>query len=175
MELSKVSNKAEEIARAYNPDGLSPFPYEKIQEDRKDLDIFLADLKEEISGAILYDQGKNRFNIFVNKKKSETRQYFTIAHELGHYFLHQDIIKEEEGIIDGDNSLDGNQILYRLDIKEQNRMETEANNFAASLIMPKELIIRAWEISGSVEECAKIFRVSVPAMSVRLEKMGLVN
>lgn len=174
--IVEISNQAENIARAYNPEGFSPFPHEKIQRDKKDLNIFFANFNDNnVSGVILYKEEK--FNILVNSSKPKTRQYFTIAHELGHYFLHQDIIKSEEtkAIIDGDNFLDGSHVFYRLDNGRRNEIETEANNFAASLIMPTELVIKAWNTVGSVDECAKIFQVSAVAMSIRLERLGLIN
>ena len=172
--LIEASNKAEEIVKIYNPEGFSPFPYENIQKDKEDLNIFLTNFEnDEVSGVILYKEEK--FNILINKSKAKTRQHFTIAHELGHYFLHSDIIKSEEIIVDGDNFLDGNQILYRLDKTKRNEIETEANNFAASLIMPEELVRKAWSTVGGVEECAKIFQVSILAMSIRLDRLGLLS
>ena len=172
--LIEVSNKAEEIAKKYNPEGFSPFPHENIQKNKENLDIFLTNFEDDkVSGVILYKEEK--FSILINKSKAKTRQHFTIAHELGHYFLHSDIIKAEEIIIDGDNFLDGNQILYRLDNAKRNEIETEANNFAASLIMPEELVKKAWKTIESVEECAKIFQVSILAMSIRLDRLGLLN
>jgi len=172
--LIEASNKAEEIVKIYNPEGFSPFPYENIQKDKEDLDIFLTDFEnDKVSGVILYKEEK--FNILINKSKAKTRQHFTIAHELGHYFLHSDIIKSEEIIVDGDNFLDGNQILYRLDEVKRNEIETEANNFAASLIMPEKLVRKAWNTVENAEECAKIFQVSALAMIIRLNRLGLLN
>lgn len=175
MEVQKAIKKAEEIACEYNPEGISPFPFDKIQSDKSDLNIYLSDrLKPEISGVIYFDASNNAFNIVVNEDKPATRIQFTIAHELGHYFLHSDIIKKQEAIVDGDYSLDGENILYRLDNYETNRLETEANNFSANLIMPKKFVIKAWGKLQNVEECAKVFNVSVSAMSIRLEKLGLI-
>ncbi len=179
MNLSEASNKGEEMARKYNPEGLVPFPYENIQKDKGDLDILLMDWenKDEVSGAILYDKNTEKFRILINRTKPKTRQNFTIAHEIGHYFLHPEIIKSQEAIIDGDNFLDGGQVLYRLDTIDQNIIETEreANNFAASLIMPEELVEKVRKTFKSVEECARVFQVSVSAMSIRLERLKLIN
>lgn len=181
MDLLEASSKGEEMAKKYNPEGLVPFPYENIQKDKGDLDIFLTDFndKEEVSGAILYDKNTKKFSILINKTKPKTRQHFTVAHELGHYFLHSDIIKSEEAIIDGDNFLDGSldesKILYRLDKAQQDRIETEANNFAASLIMPEELVRKVRNKVGNMEECAKIFQVSALAMNIRLERLKLIG
>lgn len=179
MDLLKASNRGEEMAKKYNFEGLVPFPYENIQKDRGDLDIFLTEFegKDEVSGAISYEKNTKRFTILVNKNKPKTRQNFTIAHEIGHYFLHQEIIKSKEAIIDGDSSLDSGQVLYRLDITDQKTIETEreANNFAASLIMPKDFTEKVWNTFKDVEGCARVFQVSVSAMSIRLERLELIN
>lgn len=176
MQLSEISALAEGLAQKFNPEGLSPFPYEHVQKEHPDLDIYITEMNDsEISGAISFDKEQQKFKIVVNKEKSFNRRHFTIAHELGHYFLHQDIIKQEEVLIDGDDSLRQNVILFRLDGAEYSRIETEANNFAASLIMPEVLVRKAWETFRNIEECAKIFNVSTTAMSIRLEKLGLVT
>ncbi len=175
MTFEEIENKAEEIATSFNPDGLSPFPFEKIQQGNPDIKILVVDIAERISGAISYDPDTNQFSIFINTLKPDTRQQFTIAHELGHYYLHQEIIKSEDGLVDFENTLDGNNILYRLDGAQSTKVETEANRFAATLIMPRRLIEKAWAELKSVEECAKVFNVSVSAMSIRLEKLGLLR
>lgn len=171
----EICDFAESLSRKYNPEKLSPFPYEKIAEDKNDLEIYLVEMPEKISGATLYIKETCRFRILVNKNKPKTRQNFTIAHELGHYFLHKDLIhKNEEIFVDEDNTLDGSNILFRLDEAEITKVETEANNFAASLIMPSELVREAWNAIQDVTECAKIFNVSLSAMSIRLERLRLI-
>lgn len=175
MTKEEICVLAEDIALKYNPSGLSPFPYEKITEDHADLEIVLVDVAQGISGAIIFLSDINRFRIIINKNKPATRQNFTIAHEIGHYFLHKDKIKINENLlVDGENSLDGSNILFRLDATETTLIETEANNFAAALIMPTKLVQDAWLSLKDVEECAKIFNVSVSAMSIRLERLKLI-
>lgn len=89
MTQQEICNYAEEISKKYNPDGLSPFPYENIQKDKLDLKILrTGKLPDTVSGIIGFFPEKSGFVILVNNTKSPTRQYFTIAHELGHYFLH---------------------------------------------------------------------------------------
>ena len=174
MELKECSDLAEKIRTEYNPQNLSPFPYQNIEQDKKDLRILFVELPEGVSGAITYDKESLEFFILINKNKPSTRQNFTIAHELGHYFLHQDIIKTDETIIDGDGTLEG-RALFRLDDAKSTLLEIQANNFAASLIMPKSEVIRAWEELKAIEECAKVFSVSALAMTIRLTKLGLIN
>lgn len=175
MDLAEITKRAEEIAKKYNPEGVSPFPFDHIEEDVGNLDIVVVDFQEGISGAISYEKEDSGFTIMVDKNKAKTRQYFTVAHELGHYFLHADVLKNEEVIVDSENAFEWNRILYRLDNSVSTRLEAEANAFAAALIMPADLVKKAWEAFHSIEECAKIFDVSASAMSIRLEKLGFVS
>jgi Zn-dependent peptidase ImmA (M78 family) len=175
MTKEEICTFAEDIATKYNPSGLSPFPYEKITDENKDLEIVLAEVDQGISGAIIFLSEENLFRVIINKNKPATRQNFTIAHEIGHYFLHKDKIKTNDNLlVDGENSLDGSSALFRLDAAETTQIETEANNFAAALIMPTKLIQDAWLNLKNIEECAKIFNVSVSAMSIRLERLKLI-
>lgn len=172
--LTFIRALGEEYARKYNPDKVAPFPYDKVQNDHPDLSVNFATLEENISGVIRYKDGQ--FDIFINANKPQVRQNFTIGHELGHYFLHQDTLKEEDGIIDGESALDGgSRVLFRLDDASTETLEREANNFAASLLMPADLVIKGWQDVGDIENLARIFKVSVIAMSIRLSQLGLVN
>lgn len=175
MTIEEINGLAEQLAKQYNPNGVAPFPYEIIERDKDDLKIFVTDqLGDAVSGAISFLKDANAFYVLINKNKPDTRQNFTIAHELGHYFLHAEIIKTEEALVDSDNSL-GNPTLFRLDDAAHSKIETEANNFAASLTMPEQLVRKAWEGLSDVEEVAKIFKVSVSAMSIRLERLGIIK
>lgn len=174
MDTVRIGALAEEYAQRYNPQRVAPFPYENILEECQDLDIFFSPLKDtEVSGATLFKDGQ--FSILINSDKPENRQHFTLAHELAHYFLHKELLQEEGGLIDEDDQLDGDRILYRLDSATRNQLETEANRFAASLLMPRELVKDAWKSTGTIEECAKIFKVSTIAMNIRLAELGLVQ
>lgn len=175
MTLDQINQQAEEIAKQYNPENLSAFPFENIQNDKKDFRILLSPkLPSDVSGMTAFLPDQNIFTILINETKPATRQYFTIAHELGHYFLHQEEIKKDP-FVDKDNVLDSANTLFRRDIAISTQLETEANNFAASLLMPTDLVKKAWGKLGSVEECAEIFKVSIEAMSIRLSRLGLIN
>lgn len=175
MTKEEIQNYAEQLSRQYNPEGLSPYPFDNIQKNKQDLKILLTEkLPDSASGVIgFFAEESNSFIILVNKNKPATRRNFTIAHELGHYFLHQNEIKEEL-MVDGDNVLDKVGMLYRRDEASSTKLEIEANNFAASFLMPADLVRRAWEKLKDVEECAQVFNVSVEAMTIRLSRLGLV-
>ena len=103
------------------------------------------------------DGGKSGYAIYVNSNHSEARQRFTIAHEIGHYVLHNDLI--------GDGVQD--DALYRSGLPSN--IETEANRFAANLLMPMEEVNKAILKHGFyVEQLADLFQVSQAAMAIRL-------
>lgn len=174
MTLTQIRALAEEYARQYNPDNLAPFPYQNVLEACPDLEIYFSEIEDmNVAGAILYQE--DRFTIFVNTNKSQTQQNFTLGHGLAHYFLHKDIVQHDKGIIDGENVLEGPNTTYRPDNDITQRIEVEANNFASSLLMPAHLVYKAWEATESIQKCAKIFKVSPVAMSLRLASLGLVS
>ncbi|MFA5888654.1 MAG: ImmA/IrrE family metallo-endopeptidase [Candidatus Paceibacterota bacterium] len=183
MNRADCESKANEIRKQYNPLDLSPFPYKNITDSIFELKIqsfeFSEDSIKNLSGAITYEEKDSsgvktyEFHIAINSSKSQERQNFTLAHELGHYFLHKDKIKIEGIIVDSD-FFDGGRALFSLDEAEISQMEIEANNFAYALIMPSELIVQAWESLRDVESCAKVFNVSVSTMSIRLERLKLL-
>ena len=102
------------------------------------------------------------FEIKVNKYEIPERQRFTVAHEIAHYLLHRHEIGT--GVVDS--------IMYRSSLTS--RKETEANQLAAEIVMPSQAVKRELqrlggpEVEGVAEEMAELFRVSVPAMRIRL-------
>jgi len=119
------------------------------------------DLPEGVSGMICRDDTPDSpggYSIHINANDVYTRQRFTIAHEFAHYLLHRDQIGD--GISD--------DAMYR-SRKMTTQDEYAANNKAADLLMPRNLVMKyvAEGISGA-NELAAIFQVSVAAMQVRL-------
>lgn len=118
---------------------------------------------------------KYNYAIYINSQTSEKRQRFTFAHELGHYFLHKEILDEKSLITD--EKLDSTY-LFRSDIfdcipQEERKMEEEANEFAGNLLMPEEKVKEAWEKTKNLKILASIFDVSISAMSYRVFKLWL--
>lgn len=100
--------------------------------------------------------------IYLNAEESRERQAYTLAHELGHHLMHKD--KEVE-------------VLYRQQMYAQAKgpIEKEADKFAATLLMPKELIEKAKKEYGltdlDFEKLAALFGVSRRAMVYRLKNL----
>ena len=61
---------------------------------KEGIKVYLADLStvgSNISGILEYDDDKTKKNprIYINENIGQNRKMFTLAHELGHHFLHE--------------------------------------------------------------------------------------
>src|ERR1700683_3832334 len=91
------------------------------------LDVRYSPGRPDVSGALIRN-GKSAV-IAVNSAQHENRQRFTIAHEIGHFLLH----KGTNLHFDEDFSV---KFRDALSSKAEDDLEIEANQFAASLLMP---------------------------------------
>src|SRR6202166_665518 len=145
-----------------------PVPVDKIA---KTLNLLLAALPadDEISGAIVRKDG--RVVIVVNPAHHINRQRFTIAHELGHYFLHEGLEEHvDENFRVAWRNADSSKAI--------NWIEIEANRFAAELLMPTrflELDLNSLENidKRTVALLATKYIVSPEAMKIRLSQLGI--
>ena len=131
---------------------------------------------KNISGAIRYVDGK--FSILLNKDEQETRRRFTLAHELGHYFLDKDILKSSKIHIDTLYRAyeDSSYVAPKSEDESQVKLtsESEIDYFAGALLMNRMLLEKVFEIEQSTKKLAQIFKVSHSAMTVRLDILGLI-
>jgi Zn-dependent peptidase ImmA (M78 family) len=92
--------------------------------------LFKEDI-DKLSGFIGY--GANGIAVIcVNYKRSQGHQNFTLAHEVGHWFIHKG-----ESLSDDDSVLG-----YSSD-----RVEQEANEFAGELLYPEEYLVRDYYVA----------------------------
>ena len=102
--------------------------------------------------------------ISLNAGDAPTAQRFSIAHELGHYVLRHDgftFSPHEERESD----------LYAEDpMREEER---EADHFASTLLMPPQWLRRDAKAGRTLRELAALYRVSVEAMIIALERRRL--
>lgn len=118
-------------------------------------------LPNEISGRI-ERVGTDGFRITVNGRHPLNRRRFTLAHEIGHYVLHRDLIGD--GITD--------DALYRSALNDD--FERQANRFAADVLMPARLVREAFRAGiRSFVALAKHFLVSADAARIRMQEMRL--
>ena len=119
-----------------------------------------SDWPETASGMIRKNRkkgGRSGYAVTVNDKHCKARQRFTIAHEIGHFVLHPDLI--------GDRI--GDDWLYRSRLPSIR--EAEANRFAANLLMPNDLIEKvAADGADTIPDLARVFEVTRSTVSARL-------
>ncbi len=150
------------VIQKYNSDAPVKI-YELINE--LGIDYIKFPLDENISGSI--EKKKNdQYLIRINSSHSETRQRFTAAHELGHYIYHRKQINNQ-AIVD-------DRMYRRPKDKRQNeeidqKKETQANQFAATLLMPYDVIVRLRNEGDSCDQIAEKLIVSKQAMKIRYD------
>ncbi len=136
------------------------------------ISLQLADLGDDCSGMLVRAEGGAV--IGVHYAHPPNRQRFTIAHELGHFELHE-----------GGTYVDRSTTL-RLRSSANNSgsvvEEREANQFAAALLMPapwlrRELKMHAVDLGDdeSLRALCDKFGVSNQAMMYRLMNLGLLD
>ncbi len=116
---------------------------------------------DDLSGLVVeFDGGAA---IGVNGDQASVRQRFTIAHELGHYLLgHHERFHIDLGQGERDGTPPGYDWIS----------ERAANDFAAELLMPANMVHEFYDGDRSVSELAALFDVSTLAMGYRLANLG---
>ncbi len=127
-------------------------------------DVLFFDFEESTS-AVTFIEGDVR-SIGVNQSHAPTRQRFSIAHELGHFLSgHESYDHDAIHVEDRPAWLD-----------PQNRQETEANEFAAELLMSERFLRRDVAARGlDVPALAKLYQVSEQAMWIQLIDLRLAS
>lgn len=143
--------------------------------------------------------GKKTVSIDNQQCDSLERSRFTLAHELGHYFLNHSNFIDGESCYESDLELENPP---QVSLKEIVKMEWQANTFSSFLLMPKKEFIKDFLIESKKlgiinkghgylyldnQQCnqnsyytisAKLMRkykVSRAAVRIRLMKLGLIS
>ena len=148
-----------------------------------DIEEYVGFNEVDVVGKIeLREDGKTKIKINLLQNDYEPRRRFTIAHEIGHYCKH--LSENKKQFIDTQKSMSRSSSYWDL-------IESEANSFAAQLLMPKNLIIsegikiiEAYKkefftdeipVQEFIERMARKFNVSSPAMEYRLKNIGIIK
>lgn len=111
--------------------------------------------RQEINGVERY------FIVLGNDKNSAVRRQFDAAHEFGHILLH-------------DWTLD----LEQVSREEFRQIETEANQFAAAFLLPRDSFTTDLVYPNKLDfyvELKKKWKVSISAMVVRAYQLNVIN
>lgn len=125
----KIRKLAEYIALQFDE---KITPLEKIVAD-ENLDVFYDNYESNtFDGMTIYDNGKFyiHINTYNGNRADTDRGRFTLAHELGHYFIDTHRIGLKNGLLEPHPSLTNKAQYFSI--------EREADYFAACLLMPEE-------------------------------------
>lgn len=175
MKKAEVRQRSQDLLNEYgdavDPIDAPPVPVEKIAK-WLGAQIVYRPLDAELSGMISIRESVPI--IGVNSQHHPNRQRFTIAHELGHLALHRDAIEDRVHV----------DKKFRVLMRDSNaasgveRMEIEANLFAAEFLMPLPLLdplLGRHDIDDDkpLERLARQFRVSKQALEYRIRHLAL--
>ena len=133
--------------------------------------------KDTFDGMIWYEPGQEKFFIHINTQRgnstTNSKGRFTLAHELGHYFIEH----HREALLNGRMQ----PHIHRYNPfgkNEEWQIEREADEFAAQLLMPTAKFyddVKHAVLSGDlIQRLAVKYQVSFSACALRYMKMNLV-
>ncbi len=172
MNRNEIVEKAKEIC---NQHGIASYPVNIVDLCNKHgLKVFEECLPPNVAGFIVVQKENfNKYNtnklIVVNTANSPGRKRFTIAHELGHYVLHNK----------------SGELYAHRDAGQSGGIETEANVFASCVLMPESAIDEAVQelkesFWGDIDDASLVhyiserFAVSNEAATVRLRQLKVI-
>lgn len=142
-----------------------PTPLPKIARALK-IEVEYTPLDDELSGMAFIKDGR-RF-AWINALHHPNRQRFSLAHEIAHHILHEDLLKQgvhvDKGILRRD----------KLSSQGTDDLEVQANAFASEFLMPTDHVEAAlppnFDLDNieHINQLADRFRVSLAAMQYRL-------
>jgi len=118
----------------------APVDLNLIIKGEDELDLCPGNYGDKFEGALDYDQNTGKFDILINTvfaDKDANRARFTLAHELGHYFIKEHAIA----------LLDGGVLRYEFpatikkgQLPDELQTELEADCFASHLLVPEKAL-----------------------------------
>src|SRR5690606_30486456 len=127
---AQISKLAEYIAYEFSDKNLTLL--DKIAKFES-VPIHYDNYEDAFDGMLLYDTDNRDFHIHINidngNKQNSKRGRFTLAHELGHFFLDEHRLGLKYGLLEPHASFHN--------INHKTLIELEADYFASCLLMPK--------------------------------------
>ena len=176
LTFDEVSREVEDLRARYETLQSIPIDIDAFLEFDLGLEIVpLAGLREKVNAEAMISQDYKTIYVDVQSYNDErlwNRLKFSIAHELGHMFLHkdffchQDIKNEDEWI----NFMSSLQLKYSF-------LENHANWFAGMLLIPASELRRLLQADRkpSLPELTRHFEVSTKAICKRLASQDMTD
>lgn len=142
-----VKREAEYLYKKFNT--RNPFTLARYLK----IEIFYWDLPAEVKGFYQYEK-RNRF-IFINSDLSVDEQLVVCAHELGHAVLHTKL---------------NTPFMRSNTFFSVEKVEIEANTFAAHLLIPDESLISYYE-QTTIYDIASLHNVPIELVELKCKKL----
>ena len=187
LSYQSIGQLADDFLSQYYPRLSLPIPIEEIAEKKLQMKIFeKPSLKEnyDIEGFLTSDL-KTIFIDLDIYMKYENRARLTIAHEIGHFFLHGDIFKKLK--INSVETL--NNLVNQVEDDDYRWLEYQAYSFASQVLVPKRLLFNEIEkrigkipkletpevLVPIAQDLLDIFKVSGEVIFRRLQKEEIIK
>jgi Zn-dependent peptidase ImmA (M78 family) len=150
----------EDVQRLASQAGLSGPPFDVHQlAALLGIEVIFEQMHDDMSGYL--ERRGERWVMGVNSFHHRVRQRFTMAHELAHFALH----RQDSSRFD--------DVTFSRRNNDPSRMEREADQFAAELLMPEAQVLHELDKGlRGLNDLAHQFDVSSLAMRYRLESLG---
>lgn len=131
------------------------------------LNVVRKDFSSDGLSAVLFRKERK---VAINSIHGKERQRFSLAHEIGHYVLHENQNDFIDPVFKRENMV----------LQKNKSTEMEANQFAAALLMPEIFLKKSIQNidtkdSDWMAKLAGEYRVSMQAMSFRLLNLGYLE
>lgn len=166
---TKAVEQAAEVLATLGINSAPINPLTIVAREKPLLTAMGGDFRDRFDGQLEYHRSKNRFLLFFNTKydrapngEHHPRTRFSIAHELGHYFIdrHRTYLLRT-----------GKSHPSKGEFLSDRTIETEADAFAAGLLMPSRLLgplVNDGEMSfADIERWATDFKTSITSTARR--------
>lgn len=159
IDVNEIEELSKSVRRKYNL-GIGPISNMTLLMERMGIRVIFSN--DDISGIdALTKVVDGQFYVIINTKgKSSVRIRFSLAHELGHVFLHS---RYSESVL---KSTERNK-----------RIESEAQAFASSFLMPEEGILMDMVATNLdfLKSLKAHWLVSIQAIAMRGKQIGLLT
>jgi Zn-dependent peptidase ImmA (M78 family) len=135
------------------------------------LEVIYCHMDQKISGMI--EPRDDGFRIRINRSDHLFRQRFTLAHELGHWIYHSDLIGDGLGDDRLYHTSDVGRV-YNTSVKRQH--ENQANAFAFWLLIPEDRLehdLKSFSDQPDWAFLSQNYQVSVSALKAAARKIAL--
>lgn len=169
-----AENRKEELSDLAEFIADEHFPETMVQPEiivkRNNITYNTGNYDKYFDGILQFKNG--RFHMFFNSNRIENiyspRGRFTVAHELGHYYIDEHRIALEKNLAPSHPSF--------IDFSSDNIVEMEADFFASSLLMPKSRILKDIHKRkfsfALIRELANKYNISLTAALLKFMSIG---